>query len=244
MTEIDILKHAKEYLDKLAEGIDPLTGAVVSDTDVVRQTRISRCLTYVSDVLGRVIARGGLETLPPVNLPVKKQRLPAFTITKNALEQVFDWAQNFEYDMVYANGFVAHVSSKARNGLTFHGEKGDIFFYPGKLERPEFLAKWNEKKDLKDSDRRLYHAAGGHCHEMDFVDGIYDNRPICTDCEIGHRSIAACHIANICERLRLKKLTWDPAKETFTGDGKNDVQAIQFKEFLELGFSYTFASKK
>ena len=29
-----------------------------------------------------------------------------------------------------------------------------------------------------------------------------------------------------------------------TGDGKNDVQAIQFKEFLELGFSYTFASKK
>ncbi len=88
MTEIDILKHAKEYLDKLAEGIDPLTGAVVSDTDVVRQTRISRCLTYVSDVLGRVIARGGLEMLPPVNLPVKKQRLPAFTITKNALEQV------------------------------------------------------------------------------------------------------------------------------------------------------------
>ena len=29
-----------------------------------------------------------------------------------------------------------------------------------------------------------------------------------------------------------------------TGDGKYDVQAIQFKEFLELGFSYTFASKK
>ena len=29
-----------------------------------------------------------------------------------------------------------------------------------------------------------------------------------------------------------------------TGDGKYDVQAVQFKEFLELGFSYTFASKK
>ena len=45
MTEIEIMKHAKEYLDKLAEGIDPLTGVAVSDTDVVRQTRISRCLT-------------------------------------------------------------------------------------------------------------------------------------------------------------------------------------------------------
>ena len=28
---------------------------------------------------------------------------------------------------------------------------------------------------------------------------------------------AACHIANIRERLRLKKLTWDPAAERFTG---------------------------
>ena len=132
-------------------------------------------------------------------------------------DEVFDWAQNFDYDMVYADGFVAHVSSKARNGLTFHGEKGDIYFFPGKLERPEFLAKWSEKKDLKDTDRRLYRAKDGHGHEMDFVDGIYENRPICTDCEIGHRSIAACHIANICERLRLKKLTWDPAAERFTG---------------------------
>ena len=132
-------------------------------------------------------------------------------------DEVFDWAQNFDYDMVYTDGFVAHVSSKARNGLTFHGEKGDIYFFPGKLERPEFLAKWSEKKDLKDTDRRLYRAKDGHGHEMDFVDGIYENRPICTDCEIGHRSIAACHIANICERLRLKKLTWDPAAERFTG---------------------------
>ena len=133
-------------------------------------------------------------------------------------DEVFDWAQNFDYDMVYADGFVAHVSSKARNGLTFHGEKGDIYFFPGKLERPEFLAKWSEKKDLKDTDRHLYRAKDGHGHEMDFVDGIYENRPVCTDCEIGHRSIAACHIANICERLRLKKLTWDPAAERFTGD--------------------------
>lgn len=42
MTELDIIKHAKGYLDKLAEGVDPLTGAVVSDTDVVKQERISK----------------------------------------------------------------------------------------------------------------------------------------------------------------------------------------------------------
>ncbi len=147
-------------------------------------------------------------------------------------DEVFDWAQNFDYDMVYADGFVAHVSSKARNGLTFHGEKGDIYFFPGKLERPDFLAKWSEKKDLKDTDRRLYRARDGHGHEMDFVDGIYENRPICTDCEIGHRSIAACHIANICERLRLKKLTWDPVAERFTGD-----HAAEANRLLEVPHS-------
>ena len=147
-------------------------------------------------------------------------------------DEVFDWAQNFDYDMVYADGFVAHVSSKARNGLTFHGEKGDIYFFPGKLERPDFLAKWSEKKDLKDTDRRLYRAKDGHGHEMDFVDGIYENRPICTDCEIGHRSIAACHIANICERLRLKKLTWDPVAERFTGD-----HAAEANRLLEVPHS-------
>ena len=88
MTESDIIKHAKGYLDKLAEGVDPLTGAVVSDTDVVNQERISKCLTYVSGVLEQVIMRGGLEALPPLNPPFKKPRLPAFTITKEALEQV------------------------------------------------------------------------------------------------------------------------------------------------------------
>ena len=152
-------------------------------------------------------------------------------------DEVFDWAQNFDYDMVYADGFVAHVSSKARNGLTFHGEKGDIYFFPGKLERPEFLAKWSEKKDLKDTDRRLYRAKDGHGHEMDFVDGIYENRPVCTDCEIGHRSIAACHIANICERLRLKKLTWDPAAERFTGanaDAANRLLEVPHNNGWEL----------
>ena len=141
-------------------------------------------------------------------------------------DNVFDWADKYEFDLVYASGFRAHVSSEARCGLTFHGSKGDCFCYPGKLERPAFLAKWNEKRDLKDTDVRLYRAANGHSHESDFIDGIYDNRAIATDCEIGHRSISACHIANICERLRLDSLSWDPAKETFTGSHAAEANAL------------------
>lgn len=61
MTELDIMQHAKDYLDKLARGIDPLTDLEVSELDVVRKARISRCLTYVSDVLRRVIENGGIQ---------------------------------------------------------------------------------------------------------------------------------------------------------------------------------------
>ena len=59
MTELETMKRAKLYLDKLANGIDPLTDRPVSDCDCINQVRISRCLFYVSDVLRKVIENGG-----------------------------------------------------------------------------------------------------------------------------------------------------------------------------------------
>ena len=59
MTELEIMQHAKSYLDKLANGINPLTNQPASDSDCINQVKISRCLFYVSDVLRRVIDNGG-----------------------------------------------------------------------------------------------------------------------------------------------------------------------------------------
>ena len=61
MTELEIMQHAKDYLDKLAQGIDPLTGQEVPEEDVINNIRISRCLFYVSDVLRQVIENGGIQ---------------------------------------------------------------------------------------------------------------------------------------------------------------------------------------
>ena len=61
MTELEIMQHAKNYLDKLAQGIDPLTGQEVPENDVINNVRISRCLFYVSDVLRQVIENGGIQ---------------------------------------------------------------------------------------------------------------------------------------------------------------------------------------
>ena len=63
-TELEILVHAKSYLDKLANGINPLTDEMLPETDIVNQIRISRCLFFVSDVLRQVIEKGGLRKTP------------------------------------------------------------------------------------------------------------------------------------------------------------------------------------
>ena len=59
MTELEIMHRAKMYIDSLAQGIDPLTGSPVPENDVINNVRISRCLFYVSGVLGKVIENGG-----------------------------------------------------------------------------------------------------------------------------------------------------------------------------------------
>lgn len=59
MTELEIMQRAKQYIDALANGYNPLSGQPVRDDDVVNQVRISRCLFYVSGVLQKVIDNGG-----------------------------------------------------------------------------------------------------------------------------------------------------------------------------------------
>lgn len=63
-SELQIMIHAKAYLDKLANGINPLTDEALPETDIVNQVRISRCLFFVSDVLRQVIEKGGLKKPP------------------------------------------------------------------------------------------------------------------------------------------------------------------------------------
>ena len=59
MTELETLMRAKMYVDKLANGVNPLTDEPVLESDVVNNVRISRCLFYVSSVLSKVIDNGG-----------------------------------------------------------------------------------------------------------------------------------------------------------------------------------------
>lgn len=58
-TELETMKHAKEYIDKLANGIDPFSDKPVPDGDIINNVKLSRCFFYISGILEKVIENGG-----------------------------------------------------------------------------------------------------------------------------------------------------------------------------------------
>ena len=59
MTELEMLRRAKLYMDKLAQGSDPSMGDELPEDSVLNQVRLARCFFYVSGILQQVIDNGG-----------------------------------------------------------------------------------------------------------------------------------------------------------------------------------------
>ena len=72
MTELEKMAHARKCIEKLANGINPLTGQTVPDADIINNVKISRCLFYVSDLLRPTIEAKALSQ------PKGKQDKPTF----------------------------------------------------------------------------------------------------------------------------------------------------------------------
>ena len=70
MTELEKIERAKMYMDKLANGINPIDDTMAPDDDLINNVRLSRCFFFVSDVLRQVIENGG--TKSAVNKKLKK----------------------------------------------------------------------------------------------------------------------------------------------------------------------------
>ena len=60
MTELGMIERAKMYIDKLANGIDPISDTEAPEGDIINNVRLSRCFFFVSDVLRRVLENGGV----------------------------------------------------------------------------------------------------------------------------------------------------------------------------------------
>ena len=47
MTELEKVAYAKTFVDKLANGINPIDDQPVAENDVINNVRLSRCFFYV-----------------------------------------------------------------------------------------------------------------------------------------------------------------------------------------------------
>lgn len=83
---IELLKHANEYIGKMANGINPLTNEKLPNNDIVNNIRISRCLFYVNSILKEVEKNGGINkkkgTLP---FQINKETLKKYELTEDEL---------------------------------------------------------------------------------------------------------------------------------------------------------------
>ena len=81
MTEYEKIAYAKSFIDKFANGVNPLDDTPVPDDDIVNNVRLSRCFFYVSSILQREIERERKK----LSKEKKADRLP-FSITSKQLE--------------------------------------------------------------------------------------------------------------------------------------------------------------
>ena len=84
MTDIEKIEYAKSFIDKLANGINPLDNSNVPEGDIVNNVRLSRCFFFVSDVLRQVIENGGVVS-SKITAKVKKQ---SFILTQEQREKI------------------------------------------------------------------------------------------------------------------------------------------------------------
>lgn len=61
MTELEKIEYTKSFIDKLANGINPLDDTSIPEGDLLNNVRISRCMFYVSDILRQVIENKGIK---------------------------------------------------------------------------------------------------------------------------------------------------------------------------------------
>lgn len=59
MTQLETLQHARQYLDQLSQGVDPITQELLPRENPLAAAHLQNYFAYVSDILCQVIANGG-----------------------------------------------------------------------------------------------------------------------------------------------------------------------------------------
>ena len=123
MTELEKIEYAKSFIDKLADGINPLNDAPIPENDIANNVRLSRCFFYVSDILRQVIENGG--TSVPKS---KKQRKKEFSLTEeeHSKIQISDVPLSASEISRYLNSIVDLETTKKISAAKINGWLVDL----------------------------------------------------------------------------------------------------------------------
>ena len=131
----------------------------------------------------------------------------------------YNVAESFDVTMRFADSQEIRLFS-GPNELILSGEKGRIRVNRGGLTgKPveQLTAKDNEELDAE--IEKLCRGKKPGNHMLNFFECIKDRSLPVSDVFSHHRSVSACHLANITMLLD-RKLTWDPVKQQFPGDAE------------------------
>lgn len=81
----DLLSHAQEYIEKMANGINPINNEKVKSDDSLNNIRISRCLFYVNSILKDVLKKELKTHKPKKSFYLTKEELNNYEYTEEAV---------------------------------------------------------------------------------------------------------------------------------------------------------------
>jgi len=134
----------------------------------------------------------------------------------------FNVAKKFDVTMRFAAGHEIRLTS-GRNELIFSGSEGRIRVNRRRLTgKPVEQLTEKDNKELAAIMDQLCRGKRPGDHMRNFFECVKDRSLPVSDVFSHHRTVSACHLANICLRLG-RKLKWDPADEHFIGDEEADA---------------------
>ena len=87
MTELEKIQYTKSFVDQMANGVNPITGEPIPETDLLRHERISRCMQYVSNILQQTIIKTEAEQKKEQIRRLLSDR-PSFTLPYEKRKQI------------------------------------------------------------------------------------------------------------------------------------------------------------
>lgn len=109
MIDVEKLNSAKMWIEKLANGINPLNDELVKDDDLLNNVHISRCMFYVSELLSEIKIGSSVE---------RRSRKPFFLSANDAVNIPISIPNGIANFVRLVNGYIQEGMKPLSAGQT------------------------------------------------------------------------------------------------------------------------------